>query len=221
MRFVGILTFLFVISPLWLAAAANACIVYNDYDEAAFIEADLIFVGNLTDYNIVTIEGEWFDQELAILTYRVNEVLKGKAGDTIQLQWWNSTFAFPATMSRYGETLVAANRDGAPERDWTGWLQYPSINALSRLPTVHQSPCSDASISPVAQSDVATVKRWITAGASDGSALSYDGFRIVDELPARRTGQVSLLAIGSGTVSGGLLAFLIWYRRRRRASARV
>jgi hypothetical protein len=62
------------------ATAAEACVVSRDFDETAFLEADLIFIGDLTDYNIVTVQGEFHDTELAVLTYRVDQVLKGGGG---------------------------------------------------------------------------------------------------------------------------------------------
>ncbi|WDA40072.1 hypothetical protein [Erythrobacter sp. BLCC-B19] len=202
------------------APAANACITYRESGEADFLEADLIFVGDLTDYEIVTAKDGYVDYDLAILTYRVDAVLKGKAGETIRLWWPNSTFELPESMSLHRATLVGVDQGAAAEEPWTGWLHYPSRNAITGLPQVHQPGCSDASILPVAPEDVATVKRWIAAGKADGSALSYGGFGDLGELPARRTAQVSLLPIGGGAVGIGALILAINRRQRRRKADR-
>lgn len=208
---------LLAVSAVAAASVADACITYRESDEADFLEADLIFVGDLTDYEIVTAKDRYFDDELAILTYRVDEVLKGEAGETIRLWWPNSTFGLPESMSRYGATLVGVDQGAAAEEHWTGWLHYPSRNAITGLPRVHQVPCSGASILPVAPVDVATVTRWIAAGKADGTALTYGGLRRVEELPARRTAQVNLLPIGGGVLGGGFLLLAIRRWRRRRA----
>lgn len=206
---------LLAIPAVAVASVANACITYRENGEADFLEADLIFVGDLTDYEIVTTKDGYFEDEMAILTYRVDEVLKGEAGETIRLWWPNSTFELPESMSRYGATLVGVEQGAAAEQHWTGWLHYPSRNAITGLPWVHQPGCSGASILPVAPEDVVTVKRWIAAGKADGTALSYDGLRTVGELPARRISQVNLLPIGGG-VFGGVLLLLAVRRWRRR-----
>ncbi|WP_066532181.1 hypothetical protein [Erythrobacter sp. CCH5-A1] len=204
---------------LWpVASASHACITYREYDETAFLEADLIFVGKLTDYEIVTAQDRYVDEELAVLTYRVDDVLKGEAGKTIRLWWPNSTFELPDRMSRYDATLVAVVRSKAPEGDWSGWLRYPSRNALTALPVVHQQGCSNASIMPVGPHDLVTIERWITAGSADGTPLTYDGVRIGDELPARRTNQIDFLPAIGGMLGGGALVLVI--RRWRRRSAR-
>lgn len=203
---------------LWSAASAgHACITYREYDETAFLEADLIFIGKLADYEIVTAQDRYVDEELAVLTYRVDRVLKGQAGETIRLLWPNSTFELPDSMSRYDATLVAVVPSEAPEGDWTGWLRYPSRNALTALSVVHQQGCSNASIMPVGPRDLATIKRWIAAGSADGTPLTNDGFRIADELPATRTRQIDLRPVGAGVLGGSALVLAIRSWRRRRA----
>lgn len=203
------------------ATAAKACVVFRDFDETAFLEADLIFIGDLTDYNIVTVQGEFHDTELAVLTYRVDQVLKGEAGDKIRLQWPNSTFQLPDSMKRIDATLVAAVPGEAPEADWTGWLRYPSTNGLTSLPMLHQRPCTSPSIMSVAPRDVAMIERWIAGEAADAAQLSTDGIKIAGEVPARRTGQLNLLPIGSGAVGVALATLAINRRQRRRKRDRA
>jgi hypothetical protein len=202
-------------------SAANACIEYRDFDETSFLKADLIFVGQLTDYEIVLAQDRFVDEELAILTYRVDDVLKGDAGRTIRLWWPNSTFALPGAMRRDDATLVAVDRSEAAEGDWRGWLRYPSRNALTALPVVHQQPCSNESIIPLGPRDRATVTRWVAAGTADGTTLAFDGFGKGEDIPARRTAQIDLLPIGGGVVGGGLVLGAIrrWQRRWRRRQA--
>ena len=211
---------LIAVSAVAAASVADACITYRENEEADFLEADLIFVGDLIDYEIVTAKDRYLDDELAILTYRVDKVLKGEAGETIRLWWPNSTFELPESMSRYGATLVGVDQAAAAEEHWTGWLHYPSRNAITRLPRVYQVPCSGESILPVAPVDVATVTRWIAAGKADGTALTYDGLRSVDEFPARHTAQVNLLPMGGGAVGVGALILAIRRRQRRRKADR-
>lgn len=84
---------------VWSAVTpAKACPDYAEYDETAFLEANLIFVGALTDYEIVTTQYYGQPQERAVLTYRVDQVLKGTAGRTIRLWWPTSTFGYPHAM---------------------------------------------------------------------------------------------------------------------------
>ena len=198
------------------ATAVEACVDFREYDETAFLEADLIFVGELTDYELVTVDDHGFARELAVLTYEVNAVLKGKAGRTIRLWWPNSTFGHPPTLGRYAATLVAADANIAADRKGAVSFQFPSIEAIQSMPVVYQQPCTSEAIFPVSQTDIVTIKRWITAGEADGTELSYDGFKVVDELPARRTAQVNLLPIGGGAVGVGALILAILRRRRRR-----
>lgn len=195
---------------------AYACVDVAEYDETAFLEADLIFVGELTGYELVTAEDHGFPRDLAVLTFEVTEVLKGKAGRTIRLWWPNSTFGHPPTLGRYAATLVAADANNAADRKGAVSFQFPSIEAIQSMPVVYQQPCTSEAIFPVSQTDIVTIKRWITAGEADGTELSYDGFKVVDELPARRTAQVNLLPIGGGAVGVGALILAILRRRRRR-----
>ncbi|RNJ61970.1 MAG: hypothetical protein EDM03_10710 [Porphyrobacter sp. IPPAS B-1204] len=130
------------------ATAVEACVDFREYDETAFLEADLIFVGELTDYELVTVDDHGFARELAVLTYEVNAVLKGKAGRTIRLWWPNSTFGYPPAMPRHASTVVAAIPAERNAPDGGGSVRYPSEAAIRSLPMVHQIACSPASIFP-------------------------------------------------------------------------
>jgi hypothetical protein len=124
-------------------------------------------------------------------------------------------------MKRIDATLVAAVPGEAPEADWTGWLRYPSTNALTSLPMLHQRPCTSASIMSVAPRDVAMIERWIAGEAADAAQLSTDGIKIAGEVPARRTGQCNLAAIGGAVFGVGALTAAINRRRRRRKRDRA
>lgn len=201
---------------------AYACIDMADYDETAFLEADLIFVGELTDYELVTVDDGGFPRELAVLTYEVNEVLKGKADRTIRLWWPNSTFGYPPAMLRYESTVVAAIPAEQNAPDGSGSFRYPSEAAIRSLPAVHQIPCSSESIFPAGPGDIATIKRWIATGAADGMRLNYDeGYTNGEELPARHTPQINLLPYAGGALAVGMLMLALWWKRLRKSKRKA
>jgi hypothetical protein len=212
---------LFAVSLCAAGAPARACIVQRDDDETAFLAADLIFVGDLTDYEIVSIDGGTFPRETAVLTYRVEAVLKGKAGETIRLWWPNSTFAYPPAMLRFAPSVVAAVQGERRATNWTDSFRYPSEAAITGLPAVHQIPCSPESVFPASPTDIATIKRWIAKGAADGTPLSYAGAATGEPLAARRTSQWNLLPLAAGTIGAAALLPVVWWRRQRKAKRKA
>lgn len=204
------------------ATAVEACVDFREYDETAFLEADLIFVGELTDYELVTVDDHGFARELAVLTYEVNAVLKGKAGRTIRLWWPNSTFGYPPAMPRHASTVVAAIPAERNAPDGGGSVRYPSEAAIRSLPMVHQIACSPASIFPAGPGDIATIKRWIAAGAADETRLNYDeGYTNGEELPLRRTSQPNLLRYAAGALAAGMVMLALWWMRARKPRRKV
>lgn len=210
--------FLLAVSLCSAGTVTHACIVPRDYDETAFLEADLIFVGELTDYEVVTIADGSIDRDMAVLTYHVDEVLKGKAGKSIRLWWPNSTFAYPSAMPRFAKTVVAAIPSQRNDHRWGDSFRYPSEASITSLPVVHQVACSSESIFPVGHGDIATIKRWIAAGAADATPLDFnEDYANGDVVSARRTSQWNLLPIAGGALAIGLSLPVIWLRRLRKA----
>jgi hypothetical protein len=205
-----------------VGSAANACVEFREYQETAFLAADLIFVGELTDYEVVTIADSSISRETAVLTYKVDEVLKGKAGKTIRLWWPNSTFEYPSAIPRFSPTVVAAEPSERSATDASDGFRYPSKASITSLPVVHQVGCSPASIFPAGSSDIETIKRWIAAGAADGTRLNFnEDYANGDELPARHSFQWNLLPLAAGLVAVGILLTVIWWRRPQRSKPKA
>ena len=150
--------------------SAIACRTYAPFQIEDIARADVVFTGQLIRYDLVSPGRSNSLDEYALLTVRVDKVLKGNASGDVQLYWWNSTFGVPKKLQRDGRILIAAvsaDRTGLP-------LRGPSATVFpSRRPDllqVLQAPCSTAFIlidTAKGEENVRAVLRGEPAGPYD------------------------------------------------------
>jgi hypothetical protein len=140
-----------------LAAPAPACRIYHPFRIETVTRADVVFTGRIIRYELVTPTIPRRGDEYALLTVRVDRVLKGGASGDVQFYWHNSTFEMPRTMEQRN-VIVAGVRSDPP-----GSL---TLSPTSRpdLLMVLQEPCSSAFIVPAAPRNVADVRTILRGG---------------------------------------------------------
>lgn len=87
--------FIIVVIQLLIPSLAFGCFTMRYFDIGYVRHADTIFVGELSDYQIL----EEKRGSHALLTFKVESVLKGFLGDTVVVRWDNSTFALSDKLS--------------------------------------------------------------------------------------------------------------------------
>lgn len=129
---------------------ATACWTWTPLHIEDIGQADAIFTGRVIRYELVSPGRPNSLDEYALLTVRVDKVLRGEIAGDVQLYWWNSTFGVPRTMAFDGPIIIAASgagRTGLP-------LRGPSATVFpSRRPDllqILQAPCSSPFILPYA-----------------------------------------------------------------------
>ena len=125
------------------AHPAAACITLAPFHVEDIQQADVVFSGTLTRYQVVK-PLDKYAPSYALLTFHVNDILKGRPARNLQVYWSNSTFGIPADLSYTKPFLVAAVKSGRPSlpiRSGSATI-YP----ISRpdLLQVLQAPCSSA-----------------------------------------------------------------------------
>ncbi|KZK75881.1 hypothetical protein PsAD13_05319 [Pseudovibrio sp. Ad13] len=122
-----------IAATLLFAGNAKACLLAakTNLDDVSF--ADLVVIGEITDYEIVKDQEireqrrkqiercpelkefygkqKSFITDYARFTVKVGKVLQGEASDKIEVAWNNSTFGEPDSMSR-GPFLIALRKAG-------------------------------------------------------------------------------------------------------------
>jgi hypothetical protein len=163
------ISFKLAISLLFLAIAsapqaASACFTRAPFHIEDVTRADAVFSGRLIRYQLVSPGRPDSLDEYALLTVRVDKVLKGRVPRDVQLYWWNSTFGVPKTMVRPEPILIAAN--SATARGLP--LRGPSATVFaSRRPDllqVMQAPCSNAFILPWSPQGEANIRTLLGGG---------------------------------------------------------
>jgi hypothetical protein len=156
---------IFVAAPPAHACRASTPLVVEDIRQA-----DLVFTGRLVRYELVSPGRPNSLDEYALLTVRVDTVLKGTASGDVQLYWWNSTFGVPKTMEAAGPVLVAATSAAAKSLPLRGPSATVFASRRPDLPQILQAPCSSAFIlpdSPTAEENVRTILAGGTAPPFD------------------------------------------------------
>jgi hypothetical protein len=136
----GTLLFLATVAAAGVAEPAWACRITRPLEIDHIRNADTVFTGRLIRYDLVSPQRPQTFPQYALLTVRVDRVLKGRASGDVVLLWLNSTFGFPTRMA-FTSVLVAARYD-----DLGLWSPSPSRDRLlARYPglmSVLQQACS-------------------------------------------------------------------------------
>lgn len=147
--------------------AANACIVYRESHLEEIRQADVVFVGDITSYEIVERDsGYGHAIEEGLLTINVTNTIKGSAPSTVKLAWPNSTFGFAPEMRTFRLGIYAATYDpsGFPEE----------LNAHLRSDQLYlfQPPCSGGFAMPHSEADEGVIRQVLA-----GSSATFDDLR--------------------------------------------
>lgn len=189
---------------------ALACIEYRfDSDESDILSADAIFVGRLIDYEIITFGGDLDQEDAAVLTYEVDQVLKGKLGGEVTLYWENYAFAYPDSASSFVEIVGVQSPYPKQPEDFWNLAQVPNLTAIRSEPRIFRPLCG-ASITIVGtDANVENVASWIAKGAADDAVLEETAGS-VEEVTARRTVPVNftylIVTIAALTLLGSAAA---------------
>jgi hypothetical protein len=130
----------FTVSAPASACTTDAEIVFDDVKYA-----DIVVVGEIANYKVVTPPGEkpGFLPDYARFDILVDEVLKGQVGKTLTVTWDNSTFGDPDSIPP-GQYLIALR---SPKSTSIPPLRGPSATILPRpepaAPTLLQAACAD------------------------------------------------------------------------------
>ncbi len=91
----------------WVPGSGMACTVMTEFRVADLAGADLVFVGEVTDY-----EDLGTPMGAALVTVRVEEALKGKARGELVLIWNGGLATGPDAALATGRVLIGALRGG-------------------------------------------------------------------------------------------------------------
>ncbi|WP_211196124.1 hypothetical protein [Alteraurantiacibacter aquimixticola] len=135
----------------FLPATSFACITSAPFVVEDMREADAVFSGRVTSYEIVVSESE-FGRPIdhGIITVAVDDVFRGELPASVPLYWGNSTFALPDELMVTEPSLFAAVNADSPGLP----LRAPSAtifpNARPDLLQLMQAPCSGSFVLPYA-----------------------------------------------------------------------
>ncbi|WP_271077012.1 hypothetical protein [Aurantiacibacter sp. MUD61] len=135
-------------SPAW------ACRINRPFDPAYANEADAVFIGHLSDYEVVEVRRPGLSVPLTYSRFRFEptQVLSGDASGSLTITWSNSTYAQPAEMPD-GLYLVALHLPSAEPPVVLAGEWFEPDHAI-----VSQQPCSQALLFPVDSEDAARVR---------------------------------------------------------------
>lgn len=133
-----ILTALVSLLPL----SSQACIVFAGFESADVIYADLVFEGEVIEYEYVAGGEQPSLRDYALITFRVDRALRGSTEDEVTLYWWNSTFGVRGEWNHSTALIVAAQDPTSPVpplRSGSGvtkGIERPDLHQIL------QAPCS-------------------------------------------------------------------------------
>ncbi|MFT4025835.1 MAG: hypothetical protein QM676_03385 [Novosphingobium sp.] len=223
-RTIGVAVFVLLAVPY----PAQACIDLAPFKIEDIRQADAVFTGKVTRYEIVSPEQPGTLSDYALITVVVQEMIKGQASGEIQLYWHNSTFDLPDPLYVAEPSIFAvvrADRLGLP-------LRGPSATTFaSRRPDILQilqAPCSGEFILPYSRQGVANIRAILAGTALDpDSVIAPQEGTVLRQIPAERHWRSPLgvwhwigVAIAIGVI-GLVLAWLLRRGRRRTVLVRV
>jgi hypothetical protein len=124
-----------------LQMPAHACRADADLELADVRYADVVIVGLVSDYSVIT-PTQPMRRSYARYKVQIDQVLKGSLNDkTLWVTWDNSTFAFPESIDP-GPLLIALRRPASPIPPLRGPSATISPSPEGDTLTVLQAPCS-------------------------------------------------------------------------------
>lgn len=202
------------------ANAANACIDIVPFEIEDIRQADAIFSGKLVRYERVSPGRPNSLDDYALLTIRVDRVIKGKVAGEVQLYWWNSTFGVPETKEIETPLLIAAvtaKRQILPLRGGSATV-FPTRRP--DLLQLMQAPCSSPFLLDDTEQNVENVRMLLR-----GEAVGPHNYSAVQTAESERRYKVQIehraqmktlrVALGSLAVGVAVIALYLGWRRKR------
>ncbi|NJM82195.1 MAG: hypothetical protein HC844_06595 [Tabrizicola sp.] len=140
---------LLVTAMVLFPAAGRACTVLAPFAVETLPTADIILVGEVTSFEMMVER-----PGAALVSVRVTEVIKGRAGEDMVLVWNGGLASGPHEEAAKGSVLIGAANPGraVPEL---------SQDARQDLPMILQPLCGVASIRPATRALIAEVKALV------------------------------------------------------------
>ena len=121
------LVFVATLVSFFFHGSVHACLIYFPFDESIIDDADIIFRGRITSYELI------HDHDVARLAFDVEETLFGEHASTRVAVWTNSTAAFPEDLSGLGsDVVVGLMATGWDYRCWNH-PDFPLPDGLAEL----------------------------------------------------------------------------------------
>lgn len=136
---------LFGLALAVLPQVTIACEIPVPFDLTKIGNADLVLVGEVVSYD------EFGIPPSALVTVRVEQVLKGKADESLTLVWNPGLVQYPDSAIATGQVLLGAMAPGHVS-------ETPYIDARPDLPELMQNICGDAWIVPATEAAVAQAR---------------------------------------------------------------
>jgi hypothetical protein len=204
-------------------SAADACIDIAPFVVEDIRQADVVFTGTLSDYEVKEGPKRYSLNKYGLLTFHVDGVLKGEIERDVQIYWWNSTFNMPEKMD-LGERMIVAVVSSDKSLPLRRASAYVIGSMRPDLLQVLQAPCSASFTFPY-NVDTEVNLRAVLAGGDPGD---YDYFRQAenrleitraDLAEQREWRRSSILFSLFGLMLLGIMA--VWVMRlRKRLSAK-
>jgi hypothetical protein len=175
--------------------------------------ADMIVVGNVTDYEVVT-SSETPSWRHGLVTVRIANALKGDVSGEVKLLWQNSTFELPEELPATEPAIIAARRlngdTPSPQGQWH----------------VLQAPCSSPFILPYSRraiEDIGLVLRGGSVARGEEEYWEPDQNALLESTPATHSRESSgtPLIVLAGALGLGAAATIWMLPRRRRKRPQV
>lgn len=191
--------------------AAKACVVPIPFEMNHIRNADMIVVGDVTGYEIVS-SNETPSSMYGLITVHVQKSIKGGVSGDVKLLWLNSTFAFPDELPNTKPSIFAARR-----------LSGEVYSHGSARWQILQASCSSPFILPysdIVAEDVGVVLRGGSVARGEEEYWSLDQATSWELTPAihRRESSTTLVIVALVGALGLSVLIAIWMLRRRRRS---
>jgi len=147
--------------PASAAADMYSCSVHAEAEYADVLTADVVFVGELTDYRFVPDQGSDAYPN-AVMTYNVIETLKGDLASEVQLRWDPAVFAPDERRPPIGLEIV---------------LGFDAQNAVEPSQSefyLKQIACGQPLVFSASAQNIETIELWLTTGEVRAHELSSD-----------------------------------------------
>jgi hypothetical protein len=204
------------------ASAARACPDIAPFEIEYIRQADAVFTGQLVAYERVSPGEPGLLYDYGLLTFRVDEVIKGAVPKRVQLHWWNASFGVPETLTIETPLLIGAVSDAADGRPLPEGSATIDPTDETYPMQLLQAPCSVAFLLDNTEQSTENVRK-ILRGESvpwhDYFALQQaEAARQDVEVEETKAATTPHLKGGAATVAVfATIALTAWFATRRKS----